>query len=453
MPDDPSTDHEAAGRTQSQDQEGTSAKGSTMTRAAGPTNRTFSLPEGAELERLAAASTASLLNIAAIPKSAIRTKKSRPDAAHRSVSIADPLVPGEDSKSRRSSGEAKRAHGITPPRSPTSPGSLLTKVKERIREKVFMSSEWPNSAFMMQEKRARANDALNASLQTRREVELQVHSKKKGRKTSEGARYEVIERNPNITSKSEVRQSFIRRRSISEDTYDRGLLMQMKTDILDGSQESEAPTTSAEPKSSGSGLPFGVRLRRSPRPVKKHMRTQSLDSGQTGMCRTYIEPSTSATSAGSSLSTLSSFRTLDSGASGSSNSVRYEYTELHNFTQILPEIVLDKCAKETILEEATGEYEVDEDGRKLPKPVPDIVFDENGQTWDVYGADFDPEILGHAIQRHLERLMSTASSQEDKMTDPLLQGQGQGSDTDRSSQNSFWLRLLCMFTSKETLNS
>jgi hypothetical protein len=37
--------------------------------------------------------------------------------------------------------------------------------------------------------------------------------------------------------------------------------------------------------------------------------------------------------------------------------------------------------------------------------VREIVFDELGQTWDVYGAEFDPEILGKAIQTHLERIM------------------------------------------------
>lgn len=38
----------------------------------------------------------------------------------------------------------------------------------------------------------------------------------------------------------------------------------------------------------------------------------------------------------------------------------------------------------------------------LPK---EIEFDEFGQTWEIYGADPDPEILGQAIQTHLERLM------------------------------------------------
>jgi len=37
--------------------------------------------------------------------------------------------------------------------------------------------------------------------------------------------------------------------------------------------------------------------------------------------------------------------------------------------------------------------------------VHDVEFDEHGQTWDVYGAEFDPEILGQAIQAHLEHMI------------------------------------------------
>ena len=38
--------------------------------------------------------------------------------------------------------------------------------------------------------------------------------------------------------------------------------------------------------------------------------------------------------------------------------------------------------------------------------VPDVVYDEHGQTWDVYGAEFDPVILGQAIQSYLEKIMA-----------------------------------------------
>jgi len=40
----------------------------------------------------------------------------------------------------------------------------------------------------------------------------------------------------------------------------------------------------------------------------------------------------------------------------------------------------------------------------------DVQYDADGQTWDIYGAALNPEALGDAIQRHLQRIMLTASS-------------------------------------------
>ncbi|XP_054994385.1 G protein-regulated inducer of neurite outgrowth 3 [Sorex araneus] len=40
---------------------------------------------------------------------------------------------------------------------------------------------------------------------------------------------------------------------------------------------------------------------------------------------------------------------------------------------------------------------------KASKRVRDVVWDEQGMTWEVYGASLDPESLGVAIQNHLQR--------------------------------------------------
>lgn len=40
---------------------------------------------------------------------------------------------------------------------------------------------------------------------------------------------------------------------------------------------------------------------------------------------------------------------------------------------------------------------------KQSKHVRDVVWDEQGMTWEVYGASLDPESLGIAIQNHLQR--------------------------------------------------
>lgn len=40
---------------------------------------------------------------------------------------------------------------------------------------------------------------------------------------------------------------------------------------------------------------------------------------------------------------------------------------------------------------------------KQSRRVRDVVWDEQGMTWEVYGASLDPESLGVAIQNHLQR--------------------------------------------------
>lgn len=44
----------------------------------------------------------------------------------------------------------------------------------------------------------------------------------------------------------------------------------------------------------------------------------------------------------------------------------------------------------------------DEDDTQKDKGVQDVVWDEQGMTWEVYGASVDPESLGFAIQSHLQ---------------------------------------------------
>lgn len=59
--------------------------------------------------------------------------------------------------------------------------------------------------------------------------------------------------------------------------------------------------------------------------------------------------------------------------------------------------------------------------QKQSKRIRDVVWDEQGMTWEVYGASLDPESLGIAIQNHLQRqirehekLIKTQNSQNRK---------------------------------------
>ena len=107
-------------------------------------------------------------------------------------------------------------------------------------------------------------------------------------------------------------------------------------------------------------------------------------------------------------------------------------------------------------EEDEDEEEGEEDGeggKKKSKPVPEIVFDENGQTWDVYGAEFDPEVLGIAIQRHLEKMMERMMApaplvEEAEVSRPCGAGAVNTQVEAKSESSSFWVRLLCLFAGR-----
>lgn len=50
----------------------------------------------------------------------------------------------------------------------------------------------------------------------------------------------------------------------------------------------------------------------------------------------------------------------------------------------------------------TNDEEDDQSGSQKDKNVHEVVWDEQGMTWEVYGASVDPESLGFAIQSHLQ---------------------------------------------------
>uniref|UniRef100_A0A3Q1FZX4 G protein-regulated inducer of neurite outgrowth 3-like n=1 Tax=Acanthochromis polyacanthus TaxID=80966 RepID=A0A3Q1FZX4_9TELE len=49
-----------------------------------------------------------------------------------------------------------------------------------------------------------------------------------------------------------------------------------------------------------------------------------------------------------------------------------------------------------------NDEEDEQSGKQKDKSVHDVVWDEQGMTWEVYGASVDPESLGFAIQSHLQ---------------------------------------------------
>ena len=358
-------------------------------------------------------------------------------------------------RSSLESGESKSASAGA--KSPTTPSVLFSRVKERIREKVFQSSEWPNAAAMMQEKRQKANDALSASLNSRKNLNLeqiQLHelSKRKGGRTKGDAKYEMGVQEKRSGKGDSVRTAFIRRRSISEDTYDRPPQPQLKSGAVCSNEDLEG--LNQDPHMVSPGAPL-VR-RGSPRPMKNHMRCVSLDSGRltrlgsASMRNTSLESSTSTMCSARTNDSADNISVASKGSKGSGGVHRQEFDLASGFHNLYPEIVLDSKTK-TILEEG-------DDDQAVGGVVPEVVFDESGQTWDVYGAEFDPEILGSAIQKHLEKLMNPESDR--RMSQVACQQELQkleengtnGSDK-AGREQSFWLRWLCLFTGRSEVAS
>ncbi|KAM9398691.1 uncharacterized protein gprin3b isoform 1-T4 [Salvelinus alpinus] len=65
--------------------------------------------------------------------------------------------------------------------------------------------------------------------------------------------------------------------------------------------------------------------------------------------------------------------------------------------------LLGKKKQEQLEPERKEKEDGDEEGKqKGEKSVHDVLWDEQGMTWEVYGASVDPESLGFAIQSHLQ---------------------------------------------------
>lgn len=88
------------------------------------------------------------------------------------------------------------------------------------------------------------------------------------------------------------------------------------------------------------------------------------------------------------------------------------------------------------------EEEDQQSGKERGKSVHDVVWDEQGMTWEVYGASVDPESLGFAIQSHLQckikeqerKLMAQTSLRKSV---PVVDSPRQGGKSKRRQQNIF----------------
>ena len=438
----------------------------------------------------------------------------------RSITIStdEPLLPLKDMNSGRRSPFSK---------SPTSPSAILAKFKERIQQSLFLTStEWPSAAAILQDRRQKANvehakAALQQQNQKKESIQMTELTKKRKRckrsdtighaadenvldtdgkfgrcrmksdpvvhlsQTKQTCDIEDDTLPPEIELKNTnaARDAF-RRRSISEDTYDRlptTFVKERKQTIA--SAESGNPCMDNDLNSSKSSNSGGVVCsnedlqdiltcyKMEKTPAVGPSRTVSVEVSKYPRQSCNSQSSYTTQSSRTSYISQTSVASLKSVKSDTSDSAycdnRYpsRLNSTNSSIHIYPEVILDSSKENPMAESIENEEDIehqkeghhdqkDDTGdenkaEKLQQP-PEIIFDELGQTWDVYGAEFDPEILGGAIQKHLEKLMRR---NEDKSK--LCDSSGPSSNGEsvhetyitESRSKSFvaWWRFLCLF--------
>lgn len=392
--------------------------------------------------------------------------------------------------------EGGKKHKSQLGRTPSTPSVLLSKVKERIREKVFQTStEWPHAAAIIHEKRQRAVESYEARLSRKKSGEVEIeqipmkdlHSKRKrGRMRSDPIPVVVATsskesddfcpecENPQASSSGsregpQAARLAFRRRSISEDTYDRPLVQHpAATAAYRNSSDSGVVCSSVDLKAMKSDF----NKRRSPRPSKQDLRTLSVDNSRLQDSQISMESVSSGYSAQSSNLSVGKYEGGDD--EGLTSDTHSEIS-----TQIRtphPRIIGDGGQNVTLQSSTLLYGSLDESSpgtsEEPLRPIPEIVFDAQGQTWDVYGAEFDPEVLGEAIQRHLVKLMlSKSESVDSEASEKLCKSPTSMSEDsesedkvelsrrakrklqqehseDKSSNASFLFRLLCLFSGR-----
>ncbi|XP_047422736.1 G protein-regulated inducer of neurite outgrowth 3 [Sciurus carolinensis] len=95
-----------------------------------------------------------------------------------------------------------------------------------------------------------------------------------------------------------------------------------------------------------------------------------------------------------------------SGKRTPSRSVKASPRRASRVSEFLKELNVTAAAAQVGLTPGEKKKQLSTDAKlqlKQSKRVKDVVWDEQGMTWEVYGASLDPESLGIAIQNHLQR--------------------------------------------------
>ncbi|XP_036902005.1 G protein-regulated inducer of neurite outgrowth 3 [Sturnira hondurensis] len=169
------------------------------------------------------------------------------------------------------------------------------------------------------------------------------------------------------------------------------------TGILDGKAEAESKTLLLNPKSQESGGTESAG-HLMPSPVRNNQEGTLEENRQTKTATSLSLPSDS----------MGGDSSPGSGKRTPSRSVKASPRRGSRVSEFLKEQKLNVTAAAAQVGLTPGEKkkQLSADSKlqlKQSKRVRDVVWDEQGMTWEVYGASLDPESLGVAIQNHLQR--------------------------------------------------
>lgn len=304
----------------------------------------------------------------------------------------------------------------------SAPSFLLHKVKERIQKHIFHSSEWSTAAAIFEERRQRV---LTECLDER--------AAKLG-KDGEGKEYVPLK---DISSKSNDRRSRTRSDISStkrSDNTGHSHRRHFTAPVIKLRRPSDAvvvETNCSIDKEGGvvcsnEDLLAILLNYKSTASIDKpeYTRTQSLDERRDSLLKQL--------STHSAPSKMEIHGDSETNVAGSTDDVDGENRPLY------PEIQVTNTEGNITL--IDNPFHFPEDNNVEAPKVREVTYDENGLTWDVYGADFDAQILGDAIQTHLENL---SGKDEDDDSEPI-----QKTNTHKARMRSFWQRLFCMHKHK-----
>ncbi|KAF6130264.1 GPRIN family member 3 [Phyllostomus discolor] len=168
------------------------------------------------------------------------------------------------------------------------------------------------------------------------------------------------------------------------------------TGILDGKAEADTKTLLLNPKSQESGGAESA-AHPTPSPVRNSQEGTLEENRQTKTATSLSLPSDSMGDSSPSSGKRTPSRSVKASPRRGSRVSEFLKEQKLNVTAAAAQVGLTPGEKKKQLS-ADSKLHL-----KQSKCVRDVVWDEQGMTWEVYGASLDPESLGVAIQNHLQR--------------------------------------------------